>query len=215
MQSLTVKHITTNMIATPVSCSSRFFLDEEHETKLRCQSLFNRSLDLSELAALCGGDVKKSDVTVGIADAGLYLEFHHRAIGCVGSCLIRRTTDSRLVLINEHVRFLRRNRIEKKKQLWFTRQKTACEYQGISAIHITASRTSISQGYYYYPLFGFDTPIPSGFSRYLSREIAHCRTIHDIFQFPQGRKLWYLYGFSCGMVYSIDRQRKPFHWICD
>ena len=102
---------TVMSVGTPI----RFFPDEENDVRLRCQHLFGRMLSLAELVALCGGYDGNTELTVGIANSGLYLEYRHSTSDCVGSCLIFRTEDLRLVLINEHVRFLRRNAIERKK----------------------------------------------------------------------------------------------------
>ena len=96
----------TKYILTPVSFSHCFFPDEEHDVGLYCHDSFGRMLQFGELVALCGGEPGKTEITVGVAESGLYLEYHHAMIGCVGACLICRTEDSRLALINEHVRFL-------------------------------------------------------------------------------------------------------------
>jgi len=195
--------LAANYIAIPVPCPICFFLDEEHEARLQCHALFGRMLHFEELVALCGGDAEKTEMTVGVVENGLYLEYHHIPSDCIGSCRIRQTADSRLVLVNEHVRFLSRDKVEKKKYCWFSRQKTACEVLGISTIHITGARTSISQGYYYYPLFGFDAPLPTEFCRFLPKEIAHCRTLINLFKYQQGRKIWFLQGFSCEMMFDL------------
>jgi len=193
-----VKHILT-----PVSFSHRFFLDEEYDAGLLCHALFGRMLHFGELTAICGGEPGKTEITVGVAKSNLYMEYYNAMIGCVGACVICRTADSQLVLVNEHVRFLRRDGIEKKKFHWFSRQKDACESQGISAIHITGSRSSISQGYYYYPLFGFNAPVPPDFLHILPKEIPPCRTLLDLYEYQQGRKKWFLCGFPCEMTFNL------------
>jgi len=196
-----VKHILT-----PVSYSHSFFLDEEYEARLLCLDFFGRMLHFGELAAICGGELGTTEITVGVAKSGLYLEYQHPVTGCIGACLIYRTADMQLVLVNEHIRFLQRDRIEKKKFHWFSRQKAACESLGISTIHITGSKSSISQGYYFYPLFGFNAPIPPDFLHLLSKEIAQSRTLLDLYENPQGRKIWFLCGFPCDMVFDLDER---------
>jgi len=196
-------------ILTPVSFSHGYFLDEEHEAGLLCHDLFGRMLHFGELAALCGGEAGKTEITVGVAKSELYLEFNHAAIGCVGTCLIGRMADSQLALVNEHVRFLRRDRIEAKKFHWFSRQKAACESLGIPTIHITGSRSSISQGYYFYPLFGFNAPVPPDFLHLIPKEIAPCRTLLDLYENTQGRKMWFLCGFPHDMVFDLHNKNNP------
>ena len=199
-----VKHILT-----PVSYSHHFFLDEEHDVGLHCHALFGRILHFGELAAICGGEPGKTEITVGVAKSGLYMEYHHTVTNCVGACLICRTADSRLVLVNEHVRFLQRDGIEKKKFHWFSRQKAACESLEITSIHITGSRSSISQGYYLYPLFGFNAPLPPDFLHFLPKEISPCRMLLDLYERPQCRKIWFLFGFPCDMVFDLQDRNHP------
>jgi len=104
---------------------------------------------------------------------------------------------------------LHRNGIEKQKFHWFSRQKAACESLGIPTIRITGSRSAISQGYYFYPLFGFNALIPTDFLRLLSTENASCRTLLDIYTFPRGKKMWFLCGFPCEMVFDLHDRNSP------
>ena len=92
-----------------------YFLDEEHEARSLCHALFGRMLRFEELATLCGGKTKKIEMIVGVVHAGLYLEYHDIPANCVGSCLIHRTADSQLALVNEHVRFLNKSHVGTKK----------------------------------------------------------------------------------------------------
>ena len=201
---------TTKSIVMPVANPIRFFLDEEYEARLRCHLLFDRMLSHAELVALCGGgDGEKTEMTIGIIKTGLYLEYQHFPSDCVGSCMIHRRDDRRLVLVNEHVRFLRRNGIERKKFHWFSRQKFACESLGVSAIDVTGARSSITQGFYYYPLFGFNAPLPPGFYRFLTQELSHCQTLLDLYEQPQGRKAWAMNGCPCEMSFELDGRFNP------
>ena len=206
----TAKHIQSS-----VPYPLRFFPDEENDTGLLCHALFGRVLHFGELISLCGGEPGKSEITIGVAKSGLYLEFQHAVIGCVGACLICRAADSRLVLVNEHVRFLQRDGIEKRKFHWFSRQKAACEALGIATIHIVGSRSSISQGYFYYPLFGFNAPAPLDFLHILPKEINHCLTLLDLYEYPQGRKIWFLHGFSCDMMFDLHNKNNQSRLIFD
>ena len=199
LSAFTIQPITTSE-ASPL----RYFLDEEHDAGVQSLLLFGRLLGYEELVALCGGDVGATELTVGISNTGLYLEYRHFSSDCVGACLIRRTEDMRLTLVNEHVRFLRRNGIERKKFHWFSRQKVACESLGITAIHVTGARTTIAQGYYYYPLFGFNASLPAEFARFLTQDFADCQTVLDLYEHPQGRKSWALYGCPCEMVFEQE-----------
>jgi len=196
-------NISAKQIAVSMSKPFRFFLDEEQNVRQRSHALFGRMLHHAELVALCGGDSRKTDMTVGTVQAGLYLEYRHVSSDCVGSCLIYREADTRLALINEHVRFLRRNRIEREKFQWFTRQKNACESLGISAIHITGARSSISEGYYFYPLFGFNASLPQEFIRFLPDELSPCQTLLSLYEHFSGRKIWFRYGYPCDMVFEL------------
>jgi len=92
-------------ILMPVTFSHRFFPDEEHDAGLLCHTLFGRMLHSGELISLCGGEPGTTEITVGVAKSELYMEYHHIATGCIGACLICRSTDSRLVLVNEHTYF--------------------------------------------------------------------------------------------------------------
>ncbi len=208
MHPLIIKAFPTKFskpVASLETWSPRFFLDEEGDATKRCLTLFGRLPNPHELAAICGSEIEKTEITAGIATGGLYLEYHNDTSDCVGACLIRRTPDSRLTLVNEHVRFLRRDGIEMKKFHWFSRQKAACQSLGISTIHITASRSSLSQGYYFYPFFGFNAPLPPEFYRYLANELTCCRTLLELYEHIQGRKTWYLYGEPCDMAFDLHK----------
>lgn len=192
------KHVTTSG-----TCRLRYFLDEEEDVEIRCRRFFGRTLQPREFAAICGGHAREIKPFVGIDGTALYLEYHHTSLDCVGACLIYQASDARLVLSNESIRFLNRTGIERKKRQWFSRQKVACQSLGISTIHINAARTSISQGYFYYPFFGFSAALPEYVCDSLPKNLAACRTLAELYEHPKGQKFWRQFGNACQMSLKI------------
>jgi len=191
--------------STPATtCRPHFFFNEEKESEMLCRLFFGRMLLAREFAALCGGNNSgEIDTTVGIDQSGIYLEYYHHQLDCVGACLIYQANGSRIVLSNEHIRFLHPTDREQKKRRWFSQQKAACQSLGISAIQINAAKTSISQGYYYYPLLGFNAALPKSVSGLLPKKLTTCRTLAELYVYPQGKQLWYQLGQPCQMTFEL------------
>ena len=185
-------------------CRPHFFFNEEKETEMLCRTFFGRTLFAREFAALCGGNNGEIDTTVGIDQSGIYLEYYHHQLDCIGACLIYQANDSRFVLSNEHVRFLHPADREQKKRRWFSQQKAACQSLGIATIQINAAKTSISQGYYYYPLLGFNAVLPECVSGLLPKKLTACRTLAELYAHPQGKQLWYQLGQPCQMTLELQ-----------
>ena len=187
------------------ACRPHFFFNEENETEMLCRLFFGRTLFAREFAALCGGNNSgEIDTTVGVDQSGIYLEYYHHQLDCVGACLIYQANGSRLVLSNEHVRFLNPADREQKKRQWFSQQKAACQSLGIAAIQINAAKTSISQGYFYYPLLGFNAALPESLFGLLPKKLVAFRTLAELYVHPQGKQLWYQYGQPCQMTLELQ-----------
>ena len=194
---------TRNALAT--AFRPHFFFNEEKKTEMLCRLFFGRTLLAREFAALCGGNNSgEVDTTVGVDQSGIYLEYYHHQLDCVGACLIYQTNGSRLVLSNEHIRFLHPANREQKKRRWFSQQKAACQSLGIATIQINAAKTSISQGYYYYPLLGFNAALPECVTGLLPKKLTAFRTLAELYAHPQGKQLWYQLGRPCQMTFELQ-----------
>ena len=189
------------------SCDPCFFPEEEFEAKSLCEKFFGRVLHPHEFAALCG--CSPTDIlqtVVGTNQHRLYLEFHAKDADCVGTCLIDADSNSRLVLFNEHVRFLNQEKLGRRKFQWFSKQKKACERLGISAVHMLAAKSSISQGYRYYPLMGFNADLPQDFRRRFLPDDYNTQTLHDLLDKPDFWNLW----ITLGTQIEVTFEMKPY-----
>ena len=183
----------------------QYFMDEKEDAETLCRLLFGRIPHSGEFAAICGGDTDDVEVVIGTDKAGIYLEYRHASLDCIGSCLIYRGSDSRIILSNESPRFLCRAGIEQKKHRWFFRQKNACQRLGISTMTVNAAKTTITQGYFYYPLFGFDAAIPESVRGLLPEILNECRTLTELYEHPDGKAFWFQYGVACQMTAEIRK----------
>lgn len=194
-----------------------FFMEEEREAKSLSLKLFKRLLDREDYAVICGCDSTDSEITIGVVDQEkLYLMFQDHMLQCVGECLIYQDASSRLSLFNEHVRFLNQERIKLRKYQWFSRQKKACENFGITAIHVAAVRSAISQGYRRYPLMGFDAELSETFRR-LCPDQWNLYSLHDLLEQPEMWDFWVSQGTDINMTFEIragSRSQKIFENYC-
>jgi hypothetical protein len=201
---LTVHCFDFNQVQVlPSSFEPVFFVGEEFEARSLCRHLFGRQLRCHEYALLCGCTPDFSEIAVGIDRKYLYMEFHDRELGCIGESLVYKGSDSRLILLDEHVRFLNQEKLENRKIRWFSKQKNACENLGIATVQLLAAKSTISQGYCHYPRMGFQAVLPLTFRSLFGPEYSALQTMHEILEIPEIWNLWVAQGTEVEAKFEI------------
>lgn len=175
--------------------------------------LFGRDLELWEYAGLCGAP-DDAIVEVGTFERGLYFEFYPPGDRTYqGVRLVREDADGP-VLIDDgfHIfdPFLQRRQFGLRM---FRRQLQFAVALGIRRIQITAGRRHDENGYYTWPRFGFDGPLPQSIRKMLPEEFRQAKTVLDLIDSPTGRTWWRENGVTTYLEFDLapgSRSRRTF-----
>jgi hypothetical protein len=83
------------------------------------------------------------------------------------------------------------------RQLYFARRL------GVAQIEILAGRGPGENGYYTWPRFGFDGPLPPAIRRRLPPELLSARTVLKLMSSPPGRLWWQSQGGPIRVVFDL------------
>jgi len=185
-----------------------FYRGERGDVERCARRLFGRKLPLWEYAHLAGawGRVR---VEVGTLDDGLYLEtwdpvdHGYRAVERV------RPARAGPVLVIDAMHILALPMRRRGLGLAVLRRKLASARRlGVSRIETTAGRRSGENGYYTWPRFGFDGPLPTDVRRILPSPLSHARRVLDLFECDGGRRWWAEHGTTVEVAFDLaDRSR--------
>jgi len=175
--------------------------------------LFGRRLATWQYASLAGAP-DAAMVEVGTYNGGLYLELsdpmdheYH------GVWLIERQ-GGHLTIINDgfhiHRPVMQRRGIGLRI---FARQLHTATAFGVKHIRTRAGRRGGENGYYTWPRFGFDGPLPEAIRPKLPIGLEHARTVLDLMECEKGRLWWREHGVTIDVVFdtgSGSRSRRTF-----
>lgn len=200
-----------SFVASPLQgpCGARsganvvYYRGEQRGVERTARRLFRRRLEACEYAALAGAP-DDGEVEVGTLDAGLYLEMHERAANAYQAVhLVRRVEVGPAVVIDAF--YVRQTMRRMGLGLTiFTRQLAAAAALGVARIETTAGRSSDENGYYTWPRFGFDGPLPPEIRQHLPRGLDHARNVLDLMQCEQGRRWWQEHGVSIRLAFDLS-----------
>ena len=180
-----------------------YYPGERSKALRAARGLFRRALCGWEIAGLTGAP-EDGAVDVGICGGCLYFDmyqpttFDYHAIyrlraldGCpiatIDAFVIRRP-------------WLRRRGLGLRifcRHLYFARRL------GIRQIKTLAGRGPGENGYYTWPRFGFNAPLPPAIQRRLPPELQPARTVLDLMHSPPGRLWWQSQGGPIQVVFDL------------
>jgi hypothetical protein len=78
----------------------------------------------------------------------------------------------------------------------------------VSRIELVAGRRSRENGYYTWPRFGFDGPLPSLVQRELPGDLRHARNVLDLMECQSGRQWWKEHGVPVPVAFDMTRHSR-------
>lgn len=180
-----------------------FYPSEEVETKRIARRLFGRLLRAWEYAGLAGAP-DDARVQLGASGEQLYIDFSDPIAGrYCGHHYVRRD-GAELVLrtggFHIHLRSMRRRGLG---LCVFHRQLENVKPLGVKRIETTAGRSSDENGYYTWPRFGFNGPLPTRIRRNLPPGLEDARTVLDLMAREKGRLWWKEHGVAIRVVFQV------------
>ena len=183
-----------------------FLLGERAETEALLRQFFGRRLRPWECASLAAAP---DDATVELGTLGeqLYLETYSPG-NYQGVFLLNRQADH-LVLQNDGLRIHRRSlrRCGLGLQM-FRRQCEAATALGVRRIETVAGRQDDENGYYTWPRFGFDAPLPPTVRQQLPPSLCRAQRVLDLMQSSAGRRWWQTHGISLTVTFDTAPQHR-------
>jgi len=182
-----------------------FFLGECVAAETAAKRLFGRPLLPSDYAGLAGAP-DDATVEVGTLAGTLYVELRgpprqgYRAFHRV------RQTQRSLVILSDGFHILRRRIQGRGLGLRvLARQLDHARRLGVSRIELVAGRRSYENGYYTWPRFGFDGPLPPHIREKLPPELNRAQRVLDLMQCQAGRRWWKDHGVSMPVLFDLSR----------
>ena len=180
------------------------FLPGEHEAAERIsQRLFGRTLHLREYAGLAGAP-DDAKVEVGASDGKLYIELGDPVAAAYCGYYYVSCRRATIVLLNDgfciHLRAMRRQGFGLQM---FCRQVRNAAARGVDWIEALAGRRRDENGYYTWPRYGFDCPLPAAIRRRLPAGLEHSRTLLDVMSCEKGREWWQEHGAAVRVRFDL------------
>jgi len=178
-------------------------LGERREALRVARGLFGRKLRLGEFAGLAGAP-DDARVEVGTLAGDLYLEMHHGVSSRYCEFLFVRSSGTGPVLVNDGLRIhreaMQRNGLGLRI---FRRQLAQAKALGIRRIDVTAGRSRVENGYYTWPRFGMNGPLPVAVKRTLPPGLHSARTVLDLTESEPGRWWWKAHGCCVELAFDL------------
>lgn len=211
-------------IAPPTSNSGRlwparsraevsFLAGERREVQRAAERLFDLRLRTWDYAGLAGAP-DDARVELGTYEDQLYMEISD-PIGNgyrVHLCVLRIEAD--LVMINEGFQIQVESMQRKGLGLRiFHRQLDNSKALGVTRIEAVAGRRHDENGYYTWPRFGFDGPLPATVKHNLPLGLEDVHTVLDLMECEKGRLWWRHHGCTIPVAFDLaqrSRSRKVF-----
>jgi len=180
------------------------FLPGEHRAAERVsQRLFGRTLHPREYAGLAGAP-DSAKVEVGASDGRLYIELGDPVAATYRGYYYVYGRKAAIVLLNDgfhiHLRAMRHQGLGLQM---FCRQARNAAARGVDWIDALAGRRRDENGYYTWPRYGFDCPLPASIRRRLPAGLEHSRTLLDVMSCKKGRAWWQEHGAAVRVRFDL------------
>lgn len=184
-----------------------FYSGERPDVELTARRLFGRVPETWEYAGLAGAP-DDARVDVGTHRGGLYLDMYRPWTACYRAVELvrRRGAGPVLVIDGMHIRGSMRQRGLGLRI--FARQLDTARDLGVTRIETTAGRRTTENGYYTWPRFGFDGPLPRRLRRCLPLGLDRAQNVLDLMECPKGRLWWRAYGISIRLTFDMTTQSR-------
>jgi GNAT superfamily N-acetyltransferase len=179
-----------------------FILGERRDVRRTTRRLFQRDLQPWEYAGLAGAP-DDAEVEVGTLDGGVYLDVFQPATNRYRAVQLVKPADAGPFLVIEALRIHNAMRRQGLGLRIFTRQLTTANALGVGRIETTAGRSLHENGYYTWPRFGFDGPLPPEIKRRLPRGLDHADTVLDLMEYEKGRLWWKAHGVVVHLAFDL------------
>ena len=190
-----------------------FFAGERREVQQTAGRLFDRHLRTCDYAGLAGAP-DGARVELGASRGGLYIETSDPISDGYRAYLYVRRAGADLMMINEG--FQVRVESMQRKGLglrMFHRQLDNAGVLGVARIEAVAGRRHDENGYYTWPRFGFDGPLPGTLKRDLPPGLEDVCTVLDLMECEKGRLWCRHHGCTIAVTFDLaerSRSRKVF-----
>ena len=194
----------------PVASQARvvFYPGERPAVERIVRRLFGRGLQVWEYAGLAGAP-DETEVEVGTLHGELYMEAHPSVTDSYHGVQLVRRGPGGPILVNELFRIADGTMRRQGLGLWiFGRQLAYARSLGIGRIETTAGRQGGENGYYTWPRFGFDGPLPPAVKRDLPLGLADAQTVLDLMRCEEGRLWWSDHGTTLEVSFDLTVQSR-------
>ena len=141
---------------------------------------------------------------VGASDGRLYLELGDPVAAAYCGYYYVYGKKAAVVLLNDgfriHLRAMRRQGLGLQM---FCRQVRNATVRGVNRIEAMAGRRRDENGYYTWPRYGFDCPLPALIQRRLPVGLEDSRTLLDVMSCQKGREWWREHGMAVRVRFDL------------
>jgi hypothetical protein len=180
-----------------------FYLGERQDVERVVRRLFGRALRRWEYAGLAGAP-DDARVELGACDGQLYLETSDPLANRYRTFHLARRAAARLVIVNEgfciQVETMQRSGLGLRV---FYRQVENAAALGVDRIEAIAGRCHGENGYYTWPRFGFDGPLPGSVKANLPLGLERACRVLDLMECDKGRLWWREHGCTIRVTFDL------------
>jgi len=184
-----------------------FYSGERPGVEHTARRLFGRVPETWEYAGLAGAP-DDARVDVGTLGGGLYLDMYRPWTACYRAVELVRRRGAGPVLVIDGMHIHGSMRQKGLGLRIFARQLTTARNLGVTRIETTAGRRKSENGYYTWPRFGFDGPLPRRVKRHLPRRLVRAQNVLDLMECQTGRLWWRAYGISIRLAFDVTTQSR-------
>jgi hypothetical protein len=180
-----------------------FCLGERRDVQRTTRQLFGKPLRRWQYAGLAGAP-DDARVELGTYRDALSLEMTDPITNRYRALLYVRRAGPALVVVKAgfqiHYRAMQRQGLG--LQI-FHRQLENAKALGVAWIEAVAGRRHDENGYYTWPRFGFDGPLPGRIRGSLPQDLQHARIVLDLMECEQGRRWWQQHGCTIRVAFDL------------
>ena len=190
-----------------------FYPGERQGAERTARRMFGRNLNRREYAGLAGAP-DGANVDVGSLGDELYIESREPATTTYRAVQRISFTDSAPVVSIDAFHILARSMQRKGLGLEIlARQISYAKHLGVRCIETTAGRYPSENGYYTWPRFGFNGPLPESVKQKLSPGLGHAREVLDLIETQSGRRWWIEHGVTLHVVFDLSDQSRSWKML--
>lgn len=176
---------------------------EGRQVERTARRLFGRALEPWEYAGLAGAP-DDALVEVGTLHGGIYLELCQPLSNSYRGSHVAQRLSVGVVLFNEGFHIHRRSLQRRGFGLRVVyRQFHAAKSLGVLRIVAMGGRSDEENGYYTWPRFGFDGPLPAQIRQRLPLGLRRARTALDLIDCEAGRRWWRQNGVPLHVSFDL------------